>query len=95
MSTQIESGAGVTKDEAYAGDVLHLERGNVDPDAPKQNVGYEYVDFEHSRQKSPLERKLVWKIDLLLVPVLSLIYFIAYLVSHPSDQSLLVAAPSL
>lgn len=39
------------------------------------------------RVRSGLERRLVWKQDLLILPVLALIYFAAYLVRRPWKPS--------
>ena len=74
---------------------LHFEGGNVDSDPLKYSAGHEYVEFANSRQKSPLERKLVWTIDLLIVPVLSLIYLIVYLVSHSNEYKISAGTPPL
>lgn len=37
--------------------------------------------------RSGLEKRLVWKQDLLILPLLALIYFVTYLVSHAPLQS--------
>jgi hypothetical protein len=85
MSLPKEPVAVAAKDDPVVEDIMHFEGGNVEPCSLKQGVGYEYVEFANSRKKSPLERKLVWKIDLLIVPILALIYLIAYLVSYSKE----------
>jgi hypothetical protein len=85
MSLPTDPVAVDTKDDLVVEDIIHFEGGNVDSCSLKQDVGYEYVEFASSRKKSPQERKLVWKVDLLIVPILALIYLIAYLVSDPNE----------
>lgn len=85
MSLPKDPAAIAAKNDPVVEDIMHFEGGNVESDSLKQGIGYEYAEFANSRKKSPLERKLVWKIDLLLVPVLALIYLIAYLVSRSNE----------
>jgi hypothetical protein len=83
MSLQPDSVAIDNKNNSDVEEVAHIEGNKVDLDIPeeKSNTGYQYVPFENSREKSPAERKLVWKIDLLLVPLLALIYWVSFLAS--------------
>ncbi len=43
-----------------------------------------HEEVELSPEEKRAERKLLWKLDLTLLPLLSLMYFLASMVSHPS-----------
>lgn len=47
-----------------------------------------HEEVELSPEEKRAERKLLWKLDLTLLPLLSLMYFLASMVSHPSINSL-------
>ncbi|KAF2168655.1 hypothetical protein M409DRAFT_21398 [Zasmidium cellare ATCC 36951] len=53
----------------------HLEKGK-----PNLEPAYEYRTLGRSTTKTAAERKLLWKLDLLLIPLLALVYFVTYLV---------------
>lgn len=63
------------------GSITHLEGANVRAlDKPRN--GYGLHEFVNLRQKILFKKRLVWKIDLLIVPTLSLIYFVSFLVCY-------------
>jgi hypothetical protein len=44
--------------------------------------GYAYQEPERSSRKTGVEKRLVMKLDCLLIPLLALIYFVTFLVSN-------------
>ncbi len=55
---------------------VHVENTSIDP----SGTAYLYQKGGRPAPKSAFEKRLVWKIDLLIVPLLALIYFVTFLV---------------
>jgi hypothetical protein len=67
----------------HADEILHVEDGSVNYEPIKhENTGYEPdVTFGRKRPKTGLEKRLVWKQDLIIVPLLATVYLASFLVS--------------
>lgn len=67
----------------------HCEAPGDDPALGPDGNGIKmHEEVELSPEEKRAERKLVWKLDLILLPLLSLMYFLASMVSLPSLRSL-------
>ncbi len=61
----------------------HVENATLEDDGEKVSLtAYTRDDMTSSHRNSPVERRLVLKADLVIVPLAALIYFAAYLVSN-------------
>lgn len=64
-------------------DIGEVEPPSAHADDPKANTnGFAiHAEQERTAEEEKIERKLLWKVDLMILPVLSLVYFLASMVS--------------
>lgn len=75
-------------------DLEHVEAGEVNKYelSPAELI----ATSEHHTARSPVERRLVWKADLAILPIISAAYLVSYLVSgfsSLSDRRVLTCLP--
>ena len=59
---------------------VHFELSNTNLEPAKSQGYVRDVDTNERLTKSPIERRLLWKLDLTILPLASLLFLVAYMV---------------
>lgn len=78
MSTTTES----TREKVVTADTVSHAASNEKLEEQPPSTAFQLDLFTDSHHKTALERRLLWKQDLLIVPLLALCYFASWLVSN-------------
>jgi hypothetical protein len=73
------------KDPGVDVEFSFVENASTNP-APKRGYALQPKQARKKTVRSGLERRLVWKQDLLILPLLALIYFVTYLVRRDPNS---------